>query len=76
MISSIPSPFVKRVPVLSKTTAPTLLILLKALLFFINKEFYKAIFIVITSTVGIANPKAQGHEITKIEMALSKGKHI
>jgi len=30
-------------------------------------------FSVITITEGIASPKAQGHEATKIDIALSKG---
>jgi len=49
--------------------------LLKTLFFLIKIPCYIERFKVITTTLGIANPKAQGQETTKIEIALSKGKH-
>ena len=69
------STLVKSVPVLSKITAPTCLILLKIALDLIKIPFCIAKLIVITTTEGIANPSAQGQLTTRIEMALSKGKH-
>ncbi len=49
---------------------------------FYQKQLYQsfllfqiAIFRAMIITEGTANPKAQGHDATKIEIALSKGKH-
>lgn len=36
---------------------------------------FNAKFRVIITTEGTANPNAQGHEATKMEIALSNGKH-
>lgn len=66
---------VNNVPVLSKTTLLTLVIYSKMVFFLIRMPDFKAKFKVITTTDGTANPSAHGHDATKIEIDLSKGKH-
>lgn len=53
----------KRVPVLSKTIALTLLIFSNTEFFLIKIEFFIAILRVTTITEGIAKPSAQGPKI-------------
>ena len=43
--------------------------------FLIRMPDFKAIFRLMTTTDGTANPNAQGHDATSIDIALSMGKH-
>lgn len=49
--------------------------LYKKYTFLTKIPFFNAKFNVIITTDGTANPNAQGHDATKIEIALSNGKH-
>lgn len=61
---------VNRVPVLSNDIILHFFIFSRTPLFLINIPFFIAIFRTIATTLGTANPNAQGHDATKTPIPL------